>query len=110
MIPYNEDKTAKLNQINAGGPTGVNAALTAQMNGDLTHVECKCRSEDDDCDFNPAACTEVPILTAGAGGGHRVNGDDSRLVKLTSHFKSVCSVSSFVCLLVLKAPFTLLLL
>lgn len=40
------------------------------------------------------------------GGGHCVNGDDSRLVKLTSHFNSVFSVSSFVCLLVLKAPFT----
>lgn len=68
MSPYNEDKTAKLNQINAGGPTGVNAALmgeTAKTNGDLTHVECKCRSEDDVWDCNPAACTEVPILTAG---------------------------------------------
>lgn len=92
MLPYHEDETAKLNQINAGGPTGVNAALmgeTAQMNGDLAHVECKCRSEDGVGDFNPASCTEVPTLSAGAGGGCRVNGDDSRLVKLAVTLK-VC--------------------
>lgn len=62
VIPYNEDKTAKLNQINAGGPTDVNTALmgqTAQMNGDHTDIlptECKCRSEEEICDFNAAAC------------------------------------------------------
>lgn len=75
MIPDNEDKTAKLNQINAGGPTDVNTALmgqTGQMNGDHTNVlptECKCRSEEDICDFNAAAWTKLAVLTARAEGG-----------------------------------------
>lgn len=57
VIPYNEDKRAKLNQINTGGPTDVNIALMGQpgqMNGDHTNVfprECKCRSEEEICDF-----------------------------------------------------------
>lgn len=75
VIPYKEDKTAKLNQITTEGPTDVNKALmgqTGQMNGDHTNelpTECKCRSEEDICDFNAAACTKLLVLTARAEGG-----------------------------------------
>lgn len=69
MIPYNEEKTATLNQINAGGSspvrhlmsqTGENTVETKvfQMNGDSDGhdgtflPQCKCRSQEHDCDSN----------------------------------------------------------
>lgn len=67
VILYNEDKTAKLNQINAGGPTDENTALmgqTGQMNLGHTHIlptESQCRSEEGICDFNAAACAKLLV-------------------------------------------------
>lgn len=73
MIPYDEQRTATLNQINAGrgagllSQTGESTAETEafQMNGDGHDgnflPQCKCRSQGHDCDSNAAhICT--PIL------------------------------------------------
>lgn len=67
MSPFNEDKTAKLNQINAGRTADMNTSLTSpsgqstfgtepfQMNGDdgdFLPTESKCRSKKYVSDLN----------------------------------------------------------
>lgn len=74
MIPYNQQKTATLNQINAGRGAGLMSQTgesTAemepfQMNGDSDGHDgnflprCKCRSQEQDWDSNAAhICTLI---------------------------------------------------
>lgn len=78
VIPYNEEKTATLNQINAGrsaglmSQTGESTAETErfQMNGDSDGhdgsflPECKCRSQEHDCDSNAAHISTLVLKSS----------------------------------------------